>query len=59
MERPSNKKKMNRHNRIEKYFIHPPLREIQISQVGQNFLDIYNDCILDNNYNNNTTNKNK
>ena len=29
--------------------------EIQISQVAQNFLDIYNDCILDNNNDNNTT----
>jgi len=41
---------------IEKHFIHPPVGEIQISQVAQNILDIYNDCILDNNT---TTTNNK
>ena len=47
-------------NRIEKYFIHPPVGEIQICQVAQKnykkYINIYNDCILDNDNNNNNTN---
>ena len=33
---------------IEKYFLHPPVGEIQISRVAQKIINIYNDCILDN-----------
>ena len=32
---------------IEKYFIHPPVGEIQISRVAQKILNIYNDFILE------------
>ena len=32
---------------IEKYFIHPPVGEIKISQLAQKIINIYNDCILD------------
>ena len=34
-----------RRNRIEKYFIHPPVGEIQISRVAQKMINICNDCI--------------
>ena len=43
----------------EKYFIHPPVGEIQISQVAQKIINIYNDFILDNNNNNNNNNNNQ
>jgi len=34
---------------MEKYFIHTPVGEIQISRVAQKIINIYNDFILNNN----------
>ena len=44
---------------IEKYFIHSPVGEIQISWVTQKIINIYNDFILNNNNNNNNDNNNQ